>query len=323
MSRLPKKEIVQHIPFIDSHTAGEPTRVILSSPFEFSSRAMDQRRAEFARDFDAYRRAIVCEPRGNDVMVGALLTAPTTPESIAGVIFFNNVGMLGMCGHGTIGVAATLLYQGLIQPGTYRLDTPVGPVQFTCLDNGRVRVRNVPSYRWAADVPVHLTDGRTVHGDVAWGGNWFFICEDHGLQLELADAAELTLFCSGIRRALQRDGITGEAGTEIDHVELVGSPSDSQIADAKNFVLCPGGAYDRSPCGTGTSAKLACLVARRKLAPDAIYRQQGIAGGIFQASYQFRDDGLVEPTIEGVAHIMAVGDLLIDPHDPLGMGVRT
>ena len=284
---------------------------------------MLERRAEFARDFDAYRCAIVCEPRGNDVLVGALLTEPVLPDSIYGVIFFNNIGMLGMCGHGTIGVAATLNYHQKIDVGTYQLDTPVGPIQFTWQRNGQVRLRNVPSYRHLADVPVQLSNDRIVHGDVAWGGNWFYICEDHGLQIELANAQALAQLGNEIRQSLKRAGVTGELSAEIDHIELSGPPSDPRRADGKNFVLCPGGAYDRSPCGTGTSAKVACLAARGKLAAGEVYRQEGIVGSVFQASYQPLDRQRIEPTIEGSAHIIAAGELLLDHNDPFRMGIAS
>lgn len=293
------------------------------SPIAFTGQTMAERRAEFSRSFDCYRRAIVCEPRGSDVLVGALLTEPVTEGSLAGVIFFNNIGMLGMCGHGMIGVAATLRYQQNIEMGTYQLDTPVGPVQFTWLEGGQVRLQNVPSYRYAADVALRLAGDRVVHGDIAWGGNWFYICEDHGLQLELSNAPQLRQLCDEIRQQLFRDGLTGEGGLAIDHIELSGPPSDVRRADSKNFVLCPGGAYDRSPCGTGTSAKVACLAARGELAAGQVYRQEGIVGGVFHASYRALDNHRIQPTIEGLAHIIAAGELLLDPQDPFRMGIDT
>ncbi len=313
---------MERIQFIDTHTAGEPTRVVLESPVTLTAGTMAERRQEFANHFDNYRRAVVCEPRGSDVLVGAWLTPPVTAESIAGVIFFNNVGTLGMCGHGTIGVAAALQYLGRITTGSFQFDTPVGPVPFTILTDRSVRFTNVPSYRFAECVPLRLDDGQIVHGDVAWGGNWFFICDDHGQTVELSHVESLTRFCRRVRSALTEQKIAGESSAEIDHIDLVGPASDSNLADAKNFVLCPGGAYDRSPCGTGTSAKIACLAASGKLAAGESFRQQGIVGGIFDGNYQRLTEHNIEPTIRGSASVIASGELLLDATDPFCMGIK-
>ncbi len=313
---------MERIQFVDTHTAGEPTRVVLDSPVPLTATTMAERRQEFAIRCDEYRRAIVCEPRGSDVLVGALLTPPVSAESIAGVIFFNNVGTLGMCGHGTIGVAAALHYLGRISTGTFQLDTPVGPVKFSMQADGSVRVTNVPSYRLAENVPLRLDEHQIVHGDVAWGGNWFYICHDHGQELELAQVESLTSFCRRVRLALKEQEIRGESSAEIDHIELVGPADDPQLADAKNFVLCPGGVYDRSPCGTGTSAKIACLAASGKLSAGENFRQQGIVGGIFEGSYRCLPDQRIEPTICGSASVIAAGELLLDAADPFCMGIE-
>ncbi len=284
---------------------------------------MAQRRIEFQQHFDDYRRAMVCEPRGNDVMVGALLTQPECEGSLAGVIFFNNVGTLGMCGHGTIGVAAALEFLETISFGTHRLDTPVGTIEFDLQLDGRVRLTNVASFRWQTRVPVALRDGRTMHGDVAWGGNWFFICEDHGITVDLENLPQLDALARELRYCLTLRGIVGEQGAEIDHVELMGPPSDPKLADAKNFVMCPGAAYDRSPCGTGTSAKVACLAADGKLLPGQVFRQESIVGSVFDASFQLLPDGRVLPTIIGNGYVNAEGELLLDPRDPFCMGIHS
>lgn len=312
---------MQRIRVIDTHTGGEPTRVVISSPLDFRDVDMAARRRQFDREYADYRRAIACEPRGSDWLVGALLTPPVEPTSIAGVIFFNNVGTLGMCGHGLIGVAAALLYLESLPVGTHRIDTPVGTVEFTCQPNRSVSLRNVPSYRWRADVPLQLTTGQTVHGDIAWGGNWFFICHDHGLSVVPDQLRPLTQMSQDIRAGLKLAGITGQAGEEIDHVELIGPPSSSTVADARNFVLCPGGAYDRSPCGTGTSAKLACLAARGEWSEGELYRQESIVGSVFSASYRRLEGERVEPTISGTAYVTGEAELLLDPLDPFCMGI--
>ncbi len=308
---------------IDTHTGGEPTRVVVASPIDLGSGSMAERRELFAQKFDDYRRAIVCEPRGSDVMVGALLLPPENPSSLAGVIFFNNVGCLGMCGHGTIGVAIALQYMERVTSGIHQLDTPVGPVQFELMGDNRVQIQNVPSYRFRKAVAVKLLDGQVVHGDIAWGGNWFFICQDHGLNVSMQGIDELQRMSSAIRKALEANAICGENGAEIDHIELIGAPSSIVVADAKNYVMCPGAAYDRSPCGTGTSAKVACLAADGKLAEGQTHRQESIVGSLFEATYQLADDGRILPSITGSAFVNGEAELILDPRDPFCMGIAT
>jgi 4-hydroxyproline epimerase len=312
---------------IDSHTGGEPTRVVVSGGPDLGDGDMAQRRHRFRDKHDAWRRAIVNEPRGSDVLVGALLCAPADAANTCGVIFFNNVGYIGMCGHGAIGLVATLAYLGHAQPGEHRIETPVGTVTTTLHPDGTVTVANVPSYRHATQVRVEIPGRGVVHGDVAWGGNWFFLCADHGLLLEAGRVAELAAFASCVRDALRRQNVTGLAGAEIDHIELVGPAADPRN-DARNFVLCPGGAYDRSPCGTGTSAKLACLAADGKLAPDVSWRQESVIGSVFTGRYARPAAPLpdvpasaVLPRIHGRAHVTLDATLIIDPADPFAWGL--
>ena len=308
---------------IDTHTGGEPTRVVVASPIDLGRGSMSERRELFSTKFDDYRKAIVCEPRGSDVMVGALLVPPENPASMAGVIFFNNVGCLGMCGHGTIGVAIALQYMERVTTGIHQIDTPVGPVQFELLGDNRVRIQNVPSYRYKAAVPVKLKSGKTIHGDIAWGGNWFFICQDHGLPVEMRGLAELQRMTAEIRETLEASGIRGEDGGEIDHIELIGPPSSVVRADARNYVMCPGAAYDRSPCGTGTSAKVACLAADGKLEAGQTHRQESIVGSLFEATYTLAENGRILPSITGAAYVNGEADLILDANDPFCMGIST
>jgi 4-hydroxyproline epimerase len=312
---------------VDSHTGGEPTRVVISGAPELGSGDMAQRRRRFAREHDAWRRAIVNEPRGSDVLVGALLCEPVDRGSTCGAIFFNNVGVIGMCGHGTIGLIATLAYLGRIEPGAHRIETPVGPVTTTLHDDGSVTVANVPSYRHATQVEVDVPGHGAVHGDVAWGGNWFYLCHDHDLGLAVARIGELTDFATKLRDGLRTQGVTGRDGAEIDHVELVGPPADP-ANDARNFVLCPGGAYDRSPCGTGTSAKLACLAADGELAAGVAWRQESIIGSVFTGRYTRPAQPLpdlppnaVLPEIHGRAHVTLDATVIIDPADAFAWGL--
>ena len=310
------------IDFIDSHTGGEPTRVVLGGFPDLGSGPLAERRELFRTRYDLWRQAIACEPRGSDTMVGALLLPPTDPSACAGVIYFNNVGYLGMCGHGTIGLIRTLHYLGRIAPGRHRLETPVGTVGIELHADGRVAIDNIESYRHAKDVVLDVPGYGKVTGDIAWGGNWFFISNDSPLPLTLANQRALTQYTEAIRLALEAANIRGANGGEIDHIEINGS-SPEPDADARNFVLCPGLAYDRSPCGTGTSAKVACLAADGKLGPGQVWRQGGILGSVFEAHYTPGTLGVL-PRITGSAHITAQGQLLIDDgNDPLAWGIGT
>lgn len=303
------------ISIVDSHTGGEPTRLVLAGGPALGGGPLAERARRFREEFDSYRSAIVNEPRGSDVMVGALLVEPHEPGFDVGVIFFNNVGVLGMCGHGTIGLVVSLAHLGRVQPGVVRIDTPVGQVAATLHADGSVSVDNVPSYRQAAGVVVNVPGIGAVRGDVAWGGNWFFLIEDHGQRLELGNVATLLDYTSRVRVAVNAQGFP-----EVDHVELV-APSANAGVHSRNFVLCPGGAYDRSPCGTGTSAKLACLAAAGKLAEGAEWVQESIVGSVFRGTYRRAGEKIL-PTITGTAHVCGEGTLRLDPSDPFRWGIR-
>lgn len=316
---------LSHIDIVDSHTGGEPTRLVLSGGPDLGRGPLAERLAIFQRDFDRVREAVVNEPRGSDVMVGALLCEPHDPSCSAGVIFFNNVGYLGMCGHGTIGLIASLAHLGRIAPGMHRIETPVGVVEAELHDDASVTVRNVPAYRYRADVALDVPGVGRVHGDIAWGGNWFFLVADHGQALDYARVEALTDVTWAIRAALEANGVTGADGAVIDHIELF-ADSPTPGIDSRNFVLCPGKAYDRSPCGTGTSAKIACLAADGLLAPGVSWRQESIVGSVFEASHE-RDDtlapGFIRPSIRGTAHVNAEARLIFSNDDPFAWGIRT
>lgn len=309
---------MREIRFIDSHTAGEPTRLVIEGGPPLGDGPLEVRAARFRTEFDAWRSAIVNEPRGSDAMVGALLCKPHRDDCRFGVIFFNNVGVLGMCGHGTVGLVASLAHQGELAPGSVRIDTPVGAVDAVLLVDGAVALNNVPSYRASRAVALDVPGAGRVTGDVAWGGNWFFLVREHGLRIRLEDIGELTDFAWRVRTAANAQGYP-----EVDHVELFGEPLNAD-ADSRNFVLCPGRAYDRSPCGTGTSAKLACLAADGALAEGEEWIQEGIVGGTFSARYRWlnRAAGHILPTLVGRAHVNARGTLLLDPADPFCWGIR-
>jgi 4-hydroxyproline epimerase len=316
---MPHSERFHYIRVIDSHTAGEPTRLVLSGGPDLGTGSLKERLERFRSEHDGFRSTVTGEPRGSDVLVGALLCEPFDPACDIGVIFFNNVGYLGMCGHGTIGVVASLAHLGKILPGTHRIETPVGVVSATLHASGTVTVANVASHRSRADVSVQVPGFGEVRGDIAWGGNWFYLVENHSLPLTLKNVDALTDFTWAIRQALAANGVSGDGGAEIDHIELFG-PTSNGDAQSRNFVLCPGKAYDRSPCGTGTSAKMACLYARGKLAPGEIWRQEGILGTVFEGSIEVRD-GVVIPSVTGSAYVTAEASLILDDRDPFRMGI--
>lgn len=325
---------MQSIRVIDSHTGGEPTRIIVEGGPDLGQGTLSERLAIFRDKFDSIRSAVINEPRGSDVLVGGLLCKPVDPTCAAGIIFFNNTGYLHMCGHGTIGLVVTLAWLKQLGPGSHRIETPVGVVTATLHDDSRASVKNVPSWRYRKAVTVHVPGHGTVTGDIAWGGNWFFLVSDHGQDLRLTGWKELSELTLQIRAALERDGITGAHGGLIDHIELFGPPSGPH-ADSRNFVMCPGGAYDRSPCGTGTSAKLACLAADGKLAAGAIWRQESIVDSVFEGSWQPEttipaagssstesSDPIIIPTITGSAWVTGESNLILQPTDPFRAGIR-
>ncbi len=309
---------MNNIRIVDSHTGGEPTRTVIGGFPDLGDGTMAERSEVFKNDYDELRSAIVREPRGHDAIVGALLSQPVDESCVAGVIFFNNVGFLKMCGHGTIGLVKTLEYLGKIDIGKHRIETPVGIIEAELDSEGFVTIENVPSYRYKKDVKIEVENYGQVKGDIAWGGNWFFLIEEHKFELTLESLEELTNFTSNVRESLNENNITGENGQEIDHIEIF---SPTMNADSKNFVLCPGREYDRSPCGTGTSAKLACLYEDGKLKEGEIWKQESIIGSSFEGQVKIVD-GKIIPIIKGSAYITAESELILDENDPFCFGIR-
>jgi len=312
--------VTERVQVIDSHTAGEPTRVVISGGPNLGTGSLKEKLERFRSTADDFRRQVILEPRGSDAHVGALLCEPTDPTCASGVIFFNNTGYLGMCGHGAMGVAVTLAHLGRIGLGLHRLDTPVGAVEVNLIESNRVAIQNVDSECTHRDVTLEVEGLGLVTGDIAWGGNWFFLVQQTPVPLTRTNLPQLTDAAQKVRDALIRNQITGTNGEEIDHIEFFG-PAHSPKADSRNFVYCPGGAYDRSPCGTGTSAKLACLAARGKLQPGKNWIQESIIGSQFVASYQPNADGTITPTIMGSAYVCAESVLIHHPQDPFRHGI--
>ena len=304
---------------VDTHTGGEPTRIVVSGGPELGSGTLAERRVIFRDQFDDFRSAVISEPRGSDVWVGGILCSPINPKAVAGIVFFNNVGVLNMCGHGMIGLTVTLSYLERIGPGAHLIETPVGDVSVRLGADGQVTVTNVASYRYLADVVVDVPGERSVKGDIAWGGNWFFLVEEHREEIKLDNTSRLTDFATRIRNSLEENQITGAGGAVIDHIELFGAGDPG--TNSRNFVLCPGGAYDRSPCGTGSSAKIACLMADGKLQSGEIWRQQSIVGSVFEINGIWVGDHVITKIV-GSAFVNAEATLIFDPRDPFRMGIR-
>lgn len=306
---------------IDSHTAGEPTRVIVEGGPELGGGSLCERVDIFQQHFDDYRKTAILEPRGTDALVGALLCEPTDERCAAGVIFFNNTGYLGMCGHGLIGTVITLHYLGRLPLGQHLIETPVGIVTVDLHDANTASVENVVSYCYLENVELNIDGLGTVVGDVAWGGNWFFLANDAPFPLILDNISDLTRVATMIKKSLIEHGITGKGGAEIDHIEFYSKP-ESETANSRNFVLCPGNAYDRSPCGTGTSAKLACLANKGLLMPNKTWVQESVIGSTFSASYRLNKAQEIIPTISSTAFICSSATLIRQPNDPFINGIQ-
>jgi 4-hydroxyproline epimerase len=308
---------------VDSHTIGEPTRVVIDDAFlaalDLGDGSVRERRNRFRDRFDLVRRGLVGDPRGAVAMVGVLPVPAADPSCHLGAIYFNRVGYLDMCGHATIGLAVTLGHLGRIAPGPFRLETPAGVVGMTWYGGSDASFSCVPPRRTAKDLVVECDDGCRVTGDVATSGLWFFLTRDHGVPVVAEAIPALLERAWQIRRALESRGITGDSGAVIDHIVLLGPPVETGH-DGRAFVLCPDGAYDRSPCGTATSALVGCLHADGLLAEGRMWRQESVLGGVYEASVH-RDGPLIVPTVRGRAWISATAELRFDPDDPYRTGL--
>ncbi|MGB7262135.1 MAG: proline racemase family protein [Albidovulum sp.] len=305
---------------IDSHTGGEPTRVILDGAPDLGVGPLADRARLLATEHSAFYRSVLLEPRGQPAMVGALLVKPVDPGCVTGVIYFDADAVLGMCGHGTIGLVVTLAHMGRIGIGTHRIETPVGVVEVTLNDANTVTVTNIESRRVHHAASVEVDGLGTVTGDVAYGGNWFFIIDPSPIPVEPRNIRLLTDAGIAIRAATVAQGIGGEAGQPIDHV-VFQEASPKKDVHSRNFVLCPDDAYDRSPCGTGSSARLACLAADGLLLAGEEIVQESIIGSPYRLSYQLGIGGGVKPTITGQAWIMAESTLFFGQNDPFRHGI--
>jgi 4-hydroxyproline epimerase len=304
---------------VDSHTAGQPTRVIVDGSPDLGEGTLVERRDRFRRDFDRFRSAVVGEPRGYDALVGAILCKPSDPTCTTAAIFFDSFGYHDMSGHGMIGLAVTLEYLGHISRGPVRVETPAGPVTIDLHEAGDISVQNVPSFRHRKGVVVSVDGAGKFGGDIAWGGAWYFLADDHREELNATRLDRLTEVTRSIRRALAREGITGPKGETIDNVALFGQPH-RRDARSKNFVLRAGRTYGRSPSGTAMSAKMACLYTDGLLPEGQNWRQESILGTIFDGSVSV-ENGQIIPTIRSTAHVTAESTLIVDERDPYTWGL--
>ncbi len=305
---------------IDSHTGGEPTRVILDGGPDLGSGSLAERARRLAVEHSTFYQSVLLEPRGQPAMVGALLVGPVDPTCVTGVIYFDADAVLGMCGHGTIGLAVTLAHLGRIDVGSHRIETPAGVVEVALSDANTVTVTNIESRRVHHAATVTVDGLGTVTGDVAYGGNWFFIVDPSPIPVEPSNIRQLTDAAIAIRDATIARNIGGEQGQPIDHV-IFQDASPKENVQSRNFVLCPDDTYDRSPCGTGSSARLACLAAEGRLAPGEEIIQESVIGSPYRLSYQPGRNGGVIPTLTGQAWVMAETRLIFDENDPFKNGI--
>lgn len=305
---------------IDSHTGGEPTRVIIDGGPDLGSGPISERARLLETKHDKFCRSVLCEPRGYDAMVGALIVTPVEKNCLTGVIFFNTSQNLGMCGHATVGLLVTLYYLGKISVGNYKIETPVGIISAQLHDPNTVSVINVESYRYKKGVSIQVEQYGEITGDIAWGGNWFFLVNNSPISVQFENIDKLLNFTSSIKSALKQQHITAPDSSEIDHIELFGE-SLNEKAHSKNFVLCSSGDYDRSPCGTGCSAKLACLAEERLWPENKKWIQEGIIGSLYSTHYSWSTGGNIIPTITGKAFVTSEATLQFNPLDPYKHGI--
>jgi proline racemase len=324
---------------VDSHTAGEPTRIVTGGLPPVAGATMAEKRAALRIRHDALRRALVHEPRGHDAIVVAYLVPPCHPDAHAGVVFCNDVGYLGMCGHGAIGVATVLVGMGMVpaqEPETrVVLDTPAGLVPCrVAVSNGRARavtITNVPSFQFRQRAIAAVPGFGKVAADIAWGGNWFAFVEaaQLGLHVDKAHLPQLLPAAIAVREALAANGVRGvhpESGEEqlVDHVKLFDA-LEGPTPGARAMTLCPGTAYDRSPCGTGTSAKLAVLHSKGELGVGEWFTSESVIGTRFRAriaaTTQVGQFAAIVPEIEGAAYVTGLQTFVLDPEDPCVHGL--
>jgi 4-hydroxyproline epimerase len=323
---------------IDGHTAGNPVRLVAGGAPLLRGASMSQRRQDFLARFDWIRTGLMFEPRGHDMMSGGFLYPPTHDDTDAGILFIETSGCLPMCGHGTIGIVTFALENGLLrprEPGRLRLEVPAGVIDVTYREAaGRVRavrIRNVPSYLAAEGVRIDVPGLGPLSVDVAYGGNFYAIVEPQGAYagLDALGASGVLQFSPVVRRlvreALEPVHPLDETIRGVSHVLWADAPK-ADGADGRNAVFYGDRAIDRSPCGTGTSARLAHLAARGKLQVGDTFVHESIIGSRFvgrvEAATTLGDRPAIVPSIEGSAVATGHNIIWIDPDETFARGFQ-
>jgi 4-hydroxyproline epimerase len=324
---------------IDGHTCGNPVRVVAGGSIPtLQGATMFERRQHFIAEYDWIRTGLMYEPRGHAMMSGSILYPPTRADCDVGVLFIETTGCLPMCGHGTIGTVTIALEHGLIQPktpGLLRLETPAGLVEARYERNGpyveSVRITNIPSFLYGTGYEVDVDGLGTLVVDVAYGGNFYAIVEPQPIFNDIADVgvSDLLAWSPRLRTAFNaRYNIAHPENPVIDkltHVLWTGKPR-AEGATARNAVFYGSAALDRSPCGTGTSARMAQLAAKGQLAEGEVFVHESIIGSLFTGHIERRakvgDRDAIIPSIEGWARVTGLNTIFIDDRDPFAHGFQ-
>jgi len=337
--KMRKVEMTRHTYFcIDAHTCGNPVRVVAGGGPMLPHAPMADRRQIFMRDHDWVRRALMFEPRGHDVMSGSILYPPSAPDYDLAVLYIEVSGCLPMCGHGTIGTVTAALEAGLVIPreaGRLALETPAGRVDVEYASDGpyvdQVRLFNVPSYQHAAGVRIEVAGLGEIVVDVAYGGNYYAIIEPQAnwAGLDSMGASDIQRLSPLVRRAAQAAVAPMHpedariAG--ISHVMWCDKPRDPR-ADARNAVFYGEKAIDRSPCGTGSSARMAQLAAQGRLAVGDGFVHESIIGTMFdcrvEAAAMVGGMAAIRPSVAGWARVIGHNTIYVDDRDPLAHGFQ-
>jgi 4-hydroxyproline epimerase len=321
---------------IDGHTAGNPVRLVAGGAPRLNGVTMSERRQDFLARFDWIRTGLMFEPRGHDMMSGGFLYPPADPESDAAILFIETSGCLPMCGHGTIGMVTFALEHGLVvpkTPGKLRVEVPAGKIEVEYVQDGAkvtsVKIRNIASYLAAEGVQIDVPGFGPLSVDVAYGGNFYAIIEPQGPYrgLDALGAAKI-LELSPVVRKLMREAVEPVHPLDptirgVSHVLWADAPK-SEGADGRNAVFYGERAIDRSPCGTGTSARIAQLAAKGRLKPGDRFVHESYIGSRFigrvEAATELGGKPAIIPSIEGSAFATGLNQIWIDQADPFWRG---
>jgi len=323
---------------VDGHTCGNPVRLVTGGGPRLEGNTMNERRLHFMAEFDWIRTGLMFEPRGHDMMSGSILYPPTRDDTDIGVLFIETSGCLPMCGHGTIGTVTFLVEHGLVRPrtpGVLRLEVPAGLVDAYYTMNGphveSVRFVNVPSFLHSTGLTVECPELGTLGFDVAYGGNFYAIVDpqEHYRDLAQLTAGDIVRLSPVLRQRIndRYSFVHPEYPTiqGCSHIQWTGKPIDSH-ADGRNAVFYGSKAIDRSPCGTGTSARMAQLAAKGGLKVGDTYVHESIIGSLFKGRIEAKTSvggtPAIVPSIEGWARMTGFSTINIDDRDPYKHGFQ-